>query len=50
MTDDHKWPTVPGEHVWGPWLHKTGLPKPTQYRTCVHPKCKAVETREAPRS
>ena len=45
---DHAWPTVPGERVWGPWMAKTGKPKPTQYRQCVHPKCTAVETREAP--
>ena len=47
---DHEWPTEPQAHVWGRWLSKTGLPKPTQYRQCVHPDCKAVETREAPRA
>lgn len=47
--EDHEWPTVLGEHVWSPWYAKTGLPgRPTQYRTCVHPKCGASETREAP--
>lgn len=47
---DHAWPTTPGEHVFGPWQNKTGLPKPTQYRVCVHPACPATETREAPRA
>jgi hypothetical protein len=42
----HDWPTN-DDHVWGPWMSKTGLPKPTDYRTCVHPKCKGVEVREA---
>lgn len=46
---NHQWPSDPEEHVWGPWMAKTGLPKPTQYRTCVHPLCKAVEVREVPR-
>lgn len=49
-TPDHAWPTDPTEHVWSPWYIKDGLPKPTQYRTCVHPRCNAVEEREAPRA
>jgi hypothetical protein len=45
---DHAWPTDPRAHVWSPWYPNTGLPKPTQYRTCVHPMCRAVEHQEAP--
>lgn len=45
---DHQWPEDHEEHVWGPWLAERGLPKPTQYRQCVHPACKAVEKRKAP--
>lgn len=48
--EDHpEWPK-PGEHLWSRWQAKTGLPKPTQYRTCLHPNCKAVEEREWPKS
>ena len=47
---EHAWPTDPDQHVWGPWLNKTGLPKPTQYRQCVHPACHATEQREAPKA
>lgn len=46
----HGWPTDPAEHVWTPWMTKTGLPGPTQYRQCVHPNCTTHETREAPRA
>lgn len=42
----HDWPET-GQHLWGPWQLKTGLPKAEKYRTCVHPKCDAVQTREA---
>jgi hypothetical protein len=42
----HGWP-ADGEHLWGEWRLKTGLPKPTKYRQCVHPKCDAVEVTEA---
>lgn len=47
--DDHLWP-LPGEHLWTNWQTATGLPKATQYRSCIHPDCKAVEYREAPRA
>ena len=46
----HAWPTDPGEHVFGPWMTKTGLPVPTQYRQCIHPSCNHHETREAPKA
>lgn len=52
-TDDHAWPEDPAEHVYGPWMAKTAAGKPTpptQYRTCIHPRCGASETREAPRA
>jgi hypothetical protein len=42
-----EWPPQ-GEHLWGAWMNKTGLPKPVQYRTCVHPACKAVDERKHP--
>lgn len=44
---EHNWPTK-GDHLFGPWYNKTGLPKATQYRQCVHPLCEAVEERKAP--
>jgi hypothetical protein len=47
---DHKWPKDREDHLWGPWYNKSGLPKPEQYRTCVHPWCTATETREAPKA
>lgn len=43
-----QWPKQ-GECLFGEWMHKTGLPKPTQYRQCVHPKCNKVEVRDTPR-
>lgn len=49
MKDKHEWPTD-GSCVFGPWMAKTGLPKPTQYRVCIHPECHEVETREAPKA
>jgi len=49
MMESHNWPE-PGDHLWGPWMARTGLPKPEQYRICVHPECTAVETRKAPLS
>lgn len=45
---DHAWPSDPAEHVWGPWRAKTGPPKPTRYRACVHPLCSASQTGKAP--
>lgn len=45
----HEWP-ADGGHLWSRWYAKTGLPKPTQYRVCVHPDCNESETREAPRA
>lgn len=36
------------DHVVDDWRTKTGLPKPTQYRTCVLPGCTYVENRPAP--
>lgn len=47
---NHGWPTDPARHVWTAWMTKTGMPKPTQYRSCIHPHCGATETREAPRA
>lgn len=46
--NEHEWPKN-GEHLWGPWLYERGLPKPAQYRQCVHPECSAVDRREAPK-
>jgi hypothetical protein len=49
----HDWPTDPDQHLWGPWQANTGIApgrKPTQWRGCCHPDCKAVEYREAPRA
>ena len=43
----HDWP-LPGEHLFGPWLTMTGMPKATQYRVCIHPECRHVEKRMAP--
>lgn len=49
----HSWPK-PEEHLWSRWMantvRKVGAdPKPpTEYRTCEHPKCNAVEVREVP--
>lgn len=45
----HNWPG-PGQHMWSRWQHKTGLPKPTQYRYCIHPDCKVIEERETPKA
>lgn len=47
---DHNWPTDPDEHVWGPWLIKSGMPNAVRYRMCVHPLCTAVETKEVPKA
>jgi hypothetical protein len=44
---DHDWPIDPDEHVWGKWMSKS---RTVEYRTCVHPACSAVETREAARA
>jgi len=44
----HNWPKN-GEHLFGPWMANTGLPRPTQYRKCVHPKCNHFEVRDAPK-
>lgn len=46
---EHAWPP-PGQHMWSKWMSKTGLPKPTQYRYCIHPDCTAVEDRDAPQA
>jgi hypothetical protein len=44
----HEWPKD-GEHLWGPWMSKRyAPPKSLQYRTCVHPECKAFEERVVP--
>lgn len=48
LEPDHAWPSDPTEHVWGPWRAKTGLPKPTRWRECVHPLCTASQTGKAP--
>ena len=45
---DHQWPTDPQQHLWGPWHSEKGLPRPTQYRICVHPLCHEVEHQVAP--
>jgi len=47
---DHNWPTDDG-HVWDEWMQGQGADSPggaTQYRKCVHPDCRAYETRKAP--
>jgi hypothetical protein len=46
----HKWPTQ-DQHLFTEWRANTGTmhPKPTQYRTCIHPKCKEVQNRPAPK-
>lgn len=41
----HTWP-ADGACLFGPWMQKTGLPKPTDYRNCVHPACNQVEYRD----
>lgn len=43
---DHQWPKA-GDHLWSVWKAETGLPKPTESRTCLHPECNATETRTA---
>jgi hypothetical protein len=46
---NHEWPSDNRQHVWGPWMNdmpQKGKQKPTQYRKCVHPTCKAVDYRE----
>lgn len=50
LEPDHDWPADSTEHVWGPWRAKTGPPKPTRYRQCVHPSCSATETGKAPQA
>lgn len=47
--ENHEWPVSQAEHVWGEWTQRTALPKATQYRSCIHPRCGAFETREAPK-
>lgn len=44
----HSWPTY-DIHLYGPWMLERGLPKPTQYRVCVHPDCNEIDRREAPK-
>lgn len=54
----HEWPngTTGPEHLWDKWhAHDTrrgpaepdGPRMPTEYRTCLHPRCKAVGYRLA---
>jgi hypothetical protein len=46
---NHEWPKNQRDHVWGPWLsqRKASITSPaTQYRTCVHPQCRAVDERQ----
>jgi hypothetical protein len=43
---NHEWPTQE-EHVWSKWMNAD---RKTKYRVCVHPKCNAVEYREASKS
>lgn len=50
---DHQWPKPddPEQHVWSEWLQAARTDAPggaTQYRTCIHPKCSAIENRKAP--
>lgn len=49
LVKKHEWPAE-GEHLWGPWMNKRGLPKPTQYRMCVHPECHDAQERKAPQA
>jgi len=44
---EHAWPSDRNEHLWGPWLPKD---RNTHFRTCVHPCCRAVEERQAPKA
>lgn len=44
---EHVWP-LPGEHLFTVWQTKTGMPKATQYRYCIHPDCTYIEERMAP--
>jgi hypothetical protein len=44
---EHNWPKK-DEHLWCEWMALKGLPKPMQYRKCVHPNCHAYEEREWP--
>jgi hypothetical protein len=49
--EDHRWPTDPAEHKWGPWLldrAREGKNPPTQYRSCIDPTCGAAQHRQAP--
>lgn len=46
---NHDYPSDPAEHLWGPWMNRTGPPQPTQYRMCAHPACGGSETRETPK-
>lgn len=43
----HAWPML-GQHLWTTWQTKTGMPKATLYRTCLHPDCHEVEVKDAP--
>lgn len=44
----HHWPS-PLEHSWSKWQADRPMPNPTQYRSCIHPLCTAVERRPAPK-
>jgi hypothetical protein len=46
-TPVHEWP-YNDEHVWTDWRTATGLPKATQYRSCIFDGCPEVEYRDAP--
>ena len=53
MTHDHAWPKDGAQHKWGPWYPNTareGVKPATQFRKCVDTRCKAYETREAPKA
>jgi hypothetical protein len=42
----HNWPADQDEHVWDRWWTQKGPPNATEYRTCIHPDCNAIEYRD----
>lgn len=44
----HQWPEQ-DVHLWSKWQQETGFPNPTLYRTCIHPECREVQSKPAPR-
>lgn len=44
----HSWPKR-DEHLFTKWRNNTGMPYPTQYRTCIHPNCTSTQYRNTPK-